>query len=189
MHQQGRCLGTAAAPHAVMLVAGLLVLVHPVAAMLSSPRTASRCRETRRRADEPMMASWPQAGLVEVVVQRRPQGSGQTVGSWLPRAGWRLLGRPLQLQLLGLSEQQHHRYHQLLGTRRPLAMPMECILLVLVAVVAVLVLRLQGLLEQQHHRCHHLLGLLLVHFGVGSPPCSPSSADVVAVGRRQAVSS
>ena len=94
-----------------------------------------------------MMASWPQAGLVVVVVQRRPQGSGQTVGSWLPCAGWRLLGRLL-----------------------------------------LLVLRLQGL-EQQHHRCHQLLGLPLIRLGGDSPPCTPSSADVVVVGRRQVIDS
>ena len=125
-----------------------------------------------------------------VVVQRRLQGSGQTAGSWLPRADWRLLVRPLLLQLLGLSEQQHHRGHLLLGTRRPLAMPMECILLVLVLVVVVaeLVLRLQGL-EQQHHRCHQLLGLPLTRPGAGSPPCTPSSAGVVAVGRHQVAGS
>ena len=75
-------------------------------------------------------------------------------------------------------------------------MPMGCILMVPVVVVAVLVLRLLGLLlrllgllEQQHHRCHQLLGLPLVHLGGDSPPCTPSSADVVAVGRRQAVGS
>ena len=125
-----------------------------------------------------------------VAVQRRLQGSGQTAGSWLPRADWRLLVRPLLLQLLGLSEQQHHRYHQLLGTRRPLAMPMECILLVLVlvVVVAVLVLRLQGL-EQQHHRCHHLLGHPLVHPEGDSQPCTPSSADVAVVGHHRVVDS
>ena len=126
-----------------------------------------------------------------VVVQRRLQGSGQTAGSWLPRADWRLLVRPLLLQLLGLSEQQHHRHHPLLGTRRPRARPMECILLVLelVSVVAVLVLRLREPLEQQHHRCHHLLGHPLVHLEGDSPPCTPSSADVAVAGRRRVVDS
>ena len=126
-----------------------------------------------------------------VVVLRRPQGSGQTAGSWLPHADWRLLGRPLLPQLLGLSEQQHHRGHHLLGTRRPLAMPMECILLVLVwvVVVAVLVLRPREPQEQQHHRCHPLLGHPRVHLEGDSPPCTPSSADVAVVGRHQVVDS
>ena len=100
-----------------------------------------------------MMASWPQAGLVVVVVQLRQQGLGRTMGSWRLCADWRLLGLLLVLRLQGL------------------------------------LLRLLGLLEQQHHRCHQLLGLLLARPGAGSPPCTPSSAAVVAVDRRRYVDS
>ena len=103
-----------------------------------------------------MMASWPQAGLVVVVVQRRQQVLGRTVGSWRLCAGWRLLGLlvlVLVLRLRGLLQQP------------------------------------QGLPEQQHHRCHQLLGLHLIPLGGDSPPCTPSSADVVAVGRRRVVDS
>ena len=100
-----------------------------------------------------MMASWPQAGLVVVVVQRRQQVLGRTVGSWRLCAGWRLLVLVLVLRLLGLLQPP------------------------------------QGLPEQQHHRCHQLLGLHLIPLGGDSPPCTPSSADVVAVGRRRVVDS
>ena len=70
-------------------------------------------------------------------------------------------------------------------------MPMESVVVVAVLVLRLqgLLLRLLGLLEQQHRRCHQLLGLHLVHLGGDSPPCTPSSADVVAVGRRRVVGS